>query len=68
MRILGTEPSSVILSQIDKLKKLKSDAQKVPNQKFHLNEAINSDNENSFQDLCVHVKVIGSDIHTRVYN
>ena len=32
MRILGTEPSSVILSQTKKFKKLKSDAQKVSNQ------------------------------------
>ena len=32
MRMSGTEPSSVILSQTKKLKKLKSDAKKVPNQ------------------------------------
>ena len=31
MRIFGSEPSSVILSQIMKFKKLKSDAPKVPN-------------------------------------
>ena len=31
-RILGSEPSSVILSQIMKFKKLKSDDQKVHNQ------------------------------------
>ena len=30
MRISGTEPSSVILSQTKKFKKLESDAQKVP--------------------------------------
>ena len=30
MRISGTEPSSVILSQTKTFKKLKSDAQKVP--------------------------------------
>ena len=32
MRISGTEPSSVILSQTKSFKKLKSDAQKVPKQ------------------------------------
>ena len=32
MRISGTEPSSVILSQTKLFKKLKSDAQKVSNQ------------------------------------
>ena len=32
MGISGTEPSSVILSKQSSLKKLKSDAQKVPNQ------------------------------------
>ena len=32
MRISGTEPSSVILSQTNKFKKLKCDAQKVPYQ------------------------------------
>ena len=32
MRISGTEPSSVILSQTMKFKKLKSDDPKVPNQ------------------------------------
>ena len=32
MHISGTEPSSVILSQTMKFKKLKSDDQKVPNQ------------------------------------
>ena len=32
MRISGTEPSSVILSQIKVVLKLKSDSQKVPNQ------------------------------------
>ena len=32
MRISGTEPSSVILSQIMKFKKLKSDDRKVPKQ------------------------------------
>ena len=32
MRISGTEPSSVILSQTMKFKRLKSDAQKVPKQ------------------------------------
>ena len=32
MRILGTEPSSVILSQTMKFKKLKSDDPKVPKQ------------------------------------
>ena len=32
MRISGTEPSSVILSQTKYFKKLKSDAQKVPKQ------------------------------------
>ena len=30
MRISGTEPLSVILSQTKKLRKLKSDAQKMP--------------------------------------
>ena len=32
MRISGTEPSSVILSQTVKFKKLKSDDQKLPKQ------------------------------------
>ena len=32
MRISGTEPSSVILSQTKSFKKLKGDAQKVPKQ------------------------------------
>ena len=32
MRILGTEPSSVILSQTKYFKQLKSDAQNVPKQ------------------------------------
>ena len=32
MRITGTEPSSVILSQTKKFKKQKSDVQKVPKQ------------------------------------
>ena len=32
MRISGTEPSSVILSQTKKFKKMKSDAPKVPKQ------------------------------------
>ena len=32
MRISGTEPSSVILSQTKKFKKLQSDGQKVPKQ------------------------------------
>ena len=35
MRISGTEPPSVILSQTKKFKRIKSDAQKVPKQAIY---------------------------------
>ena len=47
MRISGTEPSSVILSQTMKFKKLKSDDPKVPNQgEAKRNGVINPQNYN----------------------
>ena len=50
--ISSTEPSSVILSQTEKLKKLTSDAQKVSNQaKAKRNGAINLQNYNFNQFL-----------------
>ena len=46
MRISGTEPSSVILSQTKKFKKLKSDAQKVSKQvKAKRDGVINPENK-----------------------
>ena len=47
MRISGTDPSSVILSQTKLFKKLKSDAQKVPKQaEAKRDGAINPQNYN----------------------
>ena len=52
MRISGTEPSSVILSQTTKSKKLKRDAQKVSKQvKAKKDGVINPDNYNFNQFL-----------------
>ena len=42
MRISGTEPSSVILSQTVKFKKLKSDNQKLPKQAEAKRDGVNS--------------------------
>ena len=48
MRISGTEPSSVILSQTKYFKKLKNDAQKLPKQaKTKRDGVINPQNYNS---------------------
>ena len=50
MRISGTEPSSVILSQKEVNEKLKNDAPKVPNQaKAKRDGGINSQNYNFSQ-------------------
>ena len=50
MRISGTEPSSVILSQTKFFKTLKSDAQKVPKQaKDKRDGVINPQNYNFYQ-------------------
>ena len=52
MRISGTEPSSVILSQTKTFKKLKSDAQKVPKEAKAIRDGvINPQNFNFNQIL-----------------
>ena len=49
MRISGTEPSTVILRQTKKFKKLKSDAQKVPKQaRAKKDDVINPQNYNFY--------------------
>ena len=54
MRISGTEPSSVILGQTKKFKKLKSDAQNVPKEaKAKRDGVINPQNYN-FDQILTH--------------
>ena len=51
MRISGTEPSLVILSQIMKFKKLKRDDQKVPKQAAAKRERCNKPTKLQFQSI-----------------
>ena len=61
MRISGTEPSSVILSQTKKFKKLKSDAQKVPKEaKVKRDGVINPQNYNCNQILAQKILMLSN--------
>ena len=51
MRISGTEPSSVILSQTMKFKKLKSDDQKVPEQAEAKRDGVINPQNYNFQSI-----------------
>ena len=51
MRISGTEPSSVILSQIMKFKKLRSDDPKVPKQAEAKRDGVINPQNNNFKQF-----------------
>ena len=51
MRISGTEPSSVILSQTEKFQKLKTDAQKVPKQAVAKRDGVKNPQNYSFSQF-----------------
>ena len=61
MRISGTEPSSVILSQTKQFKKLKSDAKKVPKEaKAKRDGVINPQNYNFNQILTQKISMLSN--------